>query len=1091
MKDRRRFLILFAILTAVTVAVGGAAIGILYRTALKEQESRLIDAVRTQARIIEAVASYQLSYEADPANAEAATLAQIRDAQERLHEGDLQNTGEFILARRRGDDIAFVWRRHGEDFDKPESIPFQSTLAEPMRRALSGRSGSMIGPDYRGTTVLAAYEPVAVFDLGVVAKINLAEVSAPFVRAGLIVVGIAVALIGIGTKVFFSITDPIVRHLREGEVRFRELFDNMGTGGAVYYLDKDEDCFVFSDLNRAGERILRLDRTDVIGHKLTEVLPGIEEFGLPAVLRRVWQTGRPERIPPTFYTDDRIEGWWENSVYRLPSGDVVSLFEDVTDRMRAERALRDSEERFRRISQSASDAIVSIDADGMIVSWNEAAERIFDYGSSEMIGQPLSRIIPERFRNLHKEGLKRIAAGGGYHVIGKTVELEGLRADGTEVPIELALSTWTMGRNRFYTGLLRDISERQATEHALRESEAQLRSIIDLEFVAIVIVDEASTVEFVNPAAEVLFGKPSEHLMGAQLGVPIVADEASEIEIVRSDGSIRQAEMRVTTMMWQGKESYLLSIRDVTSRKRAEDELRKLTRAIEQSPASVVITDVNGTIEYVNPKFCEVTGYGYEEALGKNPRILKSGNMTPAEYEVLWKTISSGSVWTGEFHNVKKDGEPFWELASIAPVRDRRGEITHFVAVKEDITERKATEERLRQAQKMEVIGQLTGGIAHDFNNFLAIIVGNLQLLEEELSEDDDNRELITDAIWSAERGAELTRRLLAFARRQQLHPEATDLNKTLRAVTKLLQRTLGERIEVRTDLAEELSEAMIDRGQLETSLVNLAVNARDAMPDGGVLTITTKNVVLGEDAVEVGGAVALSPGEYAMIAVSDTGVGMSEKVLNRIFEPFFTTKRFGQGSGLGLSMVYGFVRQSGGSIAVESEAGQGTIIRLYLPRAVKDAHADDATVEAATAGTGGGEVILVVEDDDRVRRTAVSMLLKQGYRVEEAHNSAAALDIVARAPRIDLLFTDVVLPDGLNGPALAREVLGLRPDVRVLLTSGYAFDEGEADTGEPHFRLLPKPYRRGDLANTIRSVLDEPPPHIEVVSVAASEPGQ
>jgi len=920
MKDRRSFLILFAIMTAVT-----AAIGILYRTAVVEQEHRLIDAVRTQARIIEAVASYQLDHATDSASAEAATRAQIRDAQERLHKGVLHSTGEFILARRRGDDIAFVWRRLGEDIDKPESIPFQSTLAKPMRRALSGDSGLMIGPDYRGTTVLAAYELVAVFDLGVVAKINLAEVSTPFVRAGLIVIGIA---------------------------------------------------------------------------------------------------------------------------------------------------------------------IVSIDADGIVVSWNEAAERIFDYGSSEMIGQPLARIIPERFRNLHKEGLKRIAAGGGYHVIGKTVELEGVRADGTEVPIELALSTWTMGRNRYYTGLLRDISERQATERALRESEAQLRSIIELEFVAIVIVDESSTIEFVNPAAEVLFGRSSEHLLGAQLGAPIVTDDAAEIEIVRSDGSARQAEMRATTIMWQGKESYLLSIRDVTSRKRAEDELRKLTRAIEQSPASVVITDVNGRIEYVNPKFSEVTGYTFEEAIGENPRILKSGNTTLAEYEVLWKTISSGSVWTGEFHNVKKDGEPFWELASIAPVRDRRGEITHFVAVKEDITERKATEERLRQAQKMEVIGQLTGGIAHDFNNFLAIIVGNLQLLEEELAEDDDNRELIADAIWSAERGAELTRRLLAFARRQQLHPEATDLNRTLRAVTKLLHRTLGERIEVRTDLAEKLWEAMIDRGQLETSLVNLAVNARDAMPDGGVLTITTKNVVLGEDTAEVGGAVALSPGEYAMIAVSDTGVGMSAKVLNRIFEPFFTTKRFGQGSGLGLSMVYGFVRQSGGSIAVESEADLGTTIRLYLPRAVEVSHADEAAAAEAAVDTADGEVILVVEDDDRVRRTTVGMLRKQGYRVEEAHNSAAALDIVAHAPRIDLLFTDVVLPDGLNGPALAREILSMRPDIRVLLTSGYAFDEGQADAGEPHFRLLPKPYRRGDLAKTIRSVLDGPSSVVDV-SVAANGPGE
>ncbi len=966
MREYKRVILLILIMAVVAGAIGGTAIGILYNVALEQERLRLVETVQSQARLMEAIARFDREYTTFPGGADAATLSQVSDAHEHFRQHGLGETGEFTLARREGDDIVFVLRHRYSDVDKPEPVPFHSGLAEPMRRALSGESGTVIGPDYRGEMVLAAHEPVALLDLGIVAKIDLSEIRAPFFRAIGIVVAIALAVVAAGTVLFFTVSEPILRRIQEGELRFREMFENMNSGAAVYSAEADGSDFIFKDFNRAGERINKIRREELIGRPLTEAFPEVGRFGLLEVLERVWRTGEPERLPAAYYEDHRISGWRTIYAYKLPSGEVVSLFEDVTDRKRAETALQESEERFRSIAESAKDAIVSIDGEGNVISWNRAAEHIFGYTAAEMLGEPLTLLIPERYQEGHRTGLERAVSGGNHHVIGKTVELEGLRKDQTEISVELSLSTWTLAENRFFTGIIRDITER----------------------------------------------------------------------------------------------------------KRTEGDLRKLFQAMEQNPASVVITDVQGRIEYINPKFTETTGYAYAEVFGKNPRIVKSEHTTPEEYETLWRTISAGNVWRGEFHNRKKNGELFWELASIAPVRDARGKITHYVAVKEDITERKETEEQLRQAQKMEVIGQFTGGIAHDFNNLLAIILGNLQLLEESAAADDEDRELIADAIWSAERGAELTHRLLAFARRQRLNPGVTDLNRVIGNMTDLMRRTLGASIQVHEVLAPGLWETMIDRGQLENALLNLVVNARDAMPDGGVLTIATDNAILQPgDVTEVQEFV---PGEYAMLAVSDTGTGMPPEVVEHIFEPFFTTKKFGEGSGLGLSMIYGFVRQSGGYIAVDSATDSGTTVKLYLPRASSSGGQSTEVARPAARKAGEGEVILVVDNDNRVRKTAVTLLRKQGYEVFEASTAADALQLVDTLQRLDLLFTDVVLPDGVKGSELAKKVRDRLPETKVLFTSGYAEDAllfgGAADNKS---ELFPKPYRRGQLADKVRDILD------------------
>jgi PAS domain S-box len=741
------------------------------------------------------------------------------------------------------------------------------------------------------------------------------------------------------------------------------------------------------------------------------------------------------------------------------------------------RRSRERQTRFRDLVENMCSgvAILGVAADGetfTVTDFNRAAERIQGRDRTQVIGRPISEAMPESRANGLFDVLRRVWRSGNPEHVPATV-YSGTPVSGSEVWQELYI--YRLATSELVM-VAEDVSDRRHAEEALRESEARWRSIIEMHDQAIVIVDQKHEIRFVNRSAQILFAKTSQELIGVPFGYPLVQGEVAEIEILRPHQGIAYTEMRAIPMRWSGEEQFLLFLRDMSAYKRAEGDLRKLFQAIEQSPASVVITDVEGRIEYVNPKFTEATGYTYAEVVGKNPRFLKSGYTPAQDYEDLWQTISSGRVWHGEFYNRRKSGDSFWELVSIAPVRDARGKITHYVAVKEDISERKATEDRLRHSQKMETIGQLTGGLAHDFNNLLAIIIGNLQLLDEKTDLDRETRELIADALWSAERGAQLTHRLLAFARRQRLNPRLADLNDIVSEMTDLLRRTIGERIIIHERLAPRLWKAMVDRSQLESSLLNLVVNSRDAMPSGGTLTIATENAQL-PPATSADGEEA-PPGDYVLLRVTDSGVGMAREVLERIFEPFFTTKKLGEGSGLGLSMVYGFVRQSGGQIFVDSTQGEGTSVRLYLPRAASEETEESVGRPVAEGWPAGGEVVMVVEDDGRVRKTATTILRKQGYEVVEAPDAASALARIETLPRLDLLFTDVVLPNGRNGVELAEQVLALRPDAQVLFTSGYAMSTLFADSPwDGEVDLLAKPYRRDQLTAKVRDLLDRRQP--------------
>jgi two-component system, cell cycle sensor histidine kinase and response regulator CckA len=635
-----------------------------------------------------------------------------------------------------------------------------------------------------------------------------------------------------------------------------------------------------------------------------------------------------------------------------------------------------------------------------------------------------------------------------------------------------------------------DIDALKNAERALRESETRMRALLDASQDEILLVSTDGTVLAINKAARARLAKriADSDPIGLRLDQLLPKDLAESrltvVQQVAATATLAHLEQQIGAQWFEfwfypvvrpdgGVSEVAVYAREITGRKQAEGNLRNLYQAIQQSPVSVMITDLKGRIEYVNPKFTEITGYTLAEAIGQNPRILKSGHTSPEEYAHLWETITSGGVWRGEFHNRKKNGELFSELALIAAVKDTEGNFTHFVAVKEDITARKATDEQLRQAHKLQAVGQLTGGIAHDFNNLLTIIIGNLQLLQEHLGGDIKIGEFLTDALWSAQRGAELTYQLLAFARRQPLHPEALNLNEVVEGMSDLLRRTLGAGIDIHVHLAPDLWEARADRGEIERALLNLAVNARDAMADGGVLTLETGNAVLDEEYVEQYPEV--TAGDYVLFAVADTGTGMPPEILERVLEPFFTTKQAGKGSGLGLSMVYGFVKQSGGHLDIHSDVGHGMTVKLYLPRAATAVSHRDEAVAKEPDQAFAGKVVLVVEDEAKLTKITVHMLETLGFRVATAENATQALQRLEQLGRIDVLFTDLGLPGGMNGAELAEEVRRRHPDVHIICTTGYAKDDVLRNrsllAGTP---LITKPYFRSTLAQEFAAVLSK-----------------
>ncbi|MBW7863733.1 MAG: PAS domain S-box protein [Candidatus Hydrogenedentes bacterium] len=647
--------------------------------------------------------------------------------------------------------------------------------------------------------------------------------------------------------------------------------------------------------------------------------------------------------------------------------------------------------------------------------------------------------------------------------------------------------------------LLREKVEREKARAALEESERMLHLVIESIPEAVWWKDLESRYIGCNQHLADMMGESSP---GALFGkkdsdYPNLTDHVAEyiagdrqvieenkpligvVEQVRfPDGAVRH--VRTNKVPLHDMTGHVMGVlgtcEDITERRQMEEERARLATALDQSDESIIITDPGGVIQYVNPATEHSTGYTSEELIGRTPRILRTDVHSADFYKTLWDTILRGEVWHGLFVNRRKDGTLYEEQATISPVRNERGDIINFVALKRDVTEERRLERQLRQAQKMEAIGQLAGGIAHDFNNLLQIVSGYVEMAMGGVPPEEKVGRQLRNAHDAISRGARLVRQLLLFGRQQVVEPETLDLNVVVSEMLKMLRRIIGEQIELVFKPSYSPAVVFADHGQMEQVLMNLCLNARDAMSGGGQITLETGTMRVDERLIaEFPWA---NTGEYIFLSVTDTGTGMPPGVVEHIFEPFFSTKEVGKGTGLGLATVYGIVRQHKGVITVKSSPERGSVFTLCLPAAAvenDDIPSEEGPfLEDAFDIPGGEETLLVAEDEPLVREVAVEFLTQAGYRVLTAGDGEEAMQVYdANAGDIRMIITDVIMPKA-NGRQVRDHVHQANPGLPVVFCSGYSRDElngrmSFADAG----RIIRKPYQRANLLRTVRKVLD------------------
>lgn len=501
--------------------------------------------------------------------------------------------------------------------------------------------------------------------------------------------------------------------------------------------------------------------------------------------------------------------------------------------------------------------------------------------------------------------------------------------------------------------------------------------------------------------------------------------------------------------------------------------------AIETTRMPMLVTDPrqpDNPIVFANRAFMSMTGYSAEEVQGHNCRFLQGPETNPDTIAEIREAIEDRREVTTEILNYRKDGSTFWNALFVSPVYDEHKNLVYFFASQLDVSRRRDAELALSRAQRMEALGQLTGGISHDFNNLLQVISGHLDILRMNFERDEINPVLAKKSVQAARnavvKAATLTQQLLAFSRKQHLEGRPVNLNAVTTGITELVRETLGPGITLQTVLAADLPNCRVDPSQLEMSLLNILVNARDALPEGGKVVIETKTVTVTPE--DVSAFSGLRPGRYVAVSITDNGVGIPADIIDRVMDPFFTTKEEGKGTGLGLSMVYGFAKQSSGQASIYSEVGQGTTVRMYFP--VTEDAPRLREVMKPTGRHGGQEMIMVVDDRPEVAHLARDMLESLGYRTMVAGSGVEALAWFQQADNMelaDLLFSDIIMPGGINGFMLAREIRQLRPDMRVLLTTGYAGGENAHLSDNSEFEVLRKPYTLDELARKVRTVLD------------------
>jgi PAS domain S-box-containing protein len=747
------------------------------------------------------------------------------------------------------------------------------------------------------------------------------------------------------------------------------------------------------------------------------------------------------------------------------------------------------------VVETASDAIFVIDEQSTILFVNRATERIFGYREEELVGQQLTMLIPDYLRQIHKQAIHRYSETGKKQPPWQPAELAGLHKRGKEIYLEISLGEFVADGKRIFTGTCRDVTARKRTENEW----VGLAAIVESTEDAIIGKNLNGIITTWNRGAERIYGYSAGEVIGKSVSIltpPERSDEIPQItkkilrgeriepfETVHLTNNGRYIDVSLTVSLIRDRTGKSIGFsavcRDITERKQAEEKLRAQEKALRSSEGryrslfegvvhGIYRVGLDGQFLEVNPALVAMLGYNAAADVLKlnaatDVHVYRREDSPPLVQKWLQeKRIEDEVTWR------RRDGTIITVRLNGRTLTDEQGVAQSFEFIAEDVTERRSQEQELRQVQKIEAVGQLAGGIAHEFNNYLGVILGYSEFLVEEAGTNECLRRAVAEIKAATQRAASLTRQLLAFSRKQVLEPAILDLNQVIWEAHKLLRRLVPANIEIVPVLDRALGRVKADSGQIQQILINLAVNARDAMPQGGKVTIETANTELDESYCSQ--HLGAQPGAHVMLTVRDTGSGMDAETLPRVFEPFFTTKEKGKGTGLGLSTIYGIVKQSGGHIDVESSLSKGTVFRIYLPRAEAQVAQSEPTVTQPQE-LGGSASILVVEDETALRRLICLSLETHGYKVLAAKDGAEAIEICQRSPsQIHLILSDIMMPH-VNGLQLRERAATLCPDAKFLFMSGYS-EEFVENVWAQGCAFLEKPFLPDELVGKVRELL-------------------